>query len=40
MLNYGTGTFRRVGYAATVYEESLNEFVAQAVREKVERYGK
>jgi predicted HicB family RNase H-like nuclease len=24
---------------ATFYEESLNEFVAQAVREKVERYG-
>ena len=30
---------RKAAMQATVYEESLNEFVAQAVREKVERYG-
>lgn len=29
---------RAAAKQATVYEESLNEFVAQAVREKVERY--
>lgn len=30
---------RQAAMQAAVYEESLNEFVAQAVREKVERYG-
>ena len=30
---------RQAVQQATIYEESLNEFVAQAVREKVERYG-
>lgn len=30
---------RKAVMQATVYEKSLNEFVAQAVREKVERYG-
>ena len=30
---------RQAAMQAAVYEESLNEFVAQAVREKVARYG-
>ena len=30
---------RKAAMQATVYEESLNEFVAQSVHEKVERYG-
>jgi len=30
---------RQAAKQATIYGESLNEFVAQAVREKVERYG-